>query len=110
MAHRHAAASPPRARTDRTRAGAALAAVPHVLILVVMCVEVLRTDGDDRAYAALVGVGEIYVVPAGLVAGLVLRLSRRGRAWSAGVVVSTLVGAVVVVVATLVVGSGATWS
>jgi hypothetical protein len=75
-----------------------------------MGVGLLRAEDGDRAYAALIGVGEIYVVPAGLAAALLLRLSRRRRAWSAGVAVSTLAGAAIVSIATLIVGAGATWS
>jgi hypothetical protein len=89
--------------------GAALAAVPHVLILVLMGVEIARTGGTDRGYAALFGVLEIYVVPGALLVALLLRSSRRWRAVSIGVVAGTLVGAVLVLIATMAVGSGAMW-
>lgn len=89
--------------------GAALAAVPHVLILLVMVLMVGSNQGTDRAYAALIGVTEIYVVPVALVVALLLRLSSRWRTWSAGVVGMTLAGAVLVIILTLIVGNADTW-
>jgi hypothetical protein len=71
---------------------------------------VLRAEGKDRGYAALIGVAEIYVVPVGLAAALFLRFSRRKRVLAVGVAIGTLAGAAVVLVATFVVGAGATWS
>jgi hypothetical protein len=108
--HWHAQASPPSASRDRAWVGAALAAVPHVLILAIMGVGILDAEGTDRGYAALIGVGEIYVVPAALVVALLLRFSHRWRAWSAGVVAGTLSGTALVLIATLIVGDGSTWS
>ncbi len=94
---------------QRPGIGVALAALPHALILVLMVLMVWGSQGTDRAYAALIGVVEIYVVPVALVVALVLRLSDRWRPWSAGVVGATVAGAAVVILATLIVGNGDTW-
>jgi hypothetical protein len=90
--------------------GASVAAVPHVLILVLMTMGVLEGKGSDRGFAALYGFLELYVVPCALLAAAGVTRVPRIRAWAAGIVGSTLACAVVVTFATLVVGDGATWS
>jgi hypothetical protein len=58
---------------------------------------------DQRAWAgaALAAVPHV---------ALFLRLARRKRVWAVGLAIGTLAGAAVVLVATLIVGAGATWS
>jgi hypothetical protein len=97
------------ARGGRSWVGASVAAVPHVLILALMAAGVASTEGVDRGYAALYGLLELYVVPVALLVAFVVRFVRRVRAWSVGIVRGTLGGAAVVVLATLIVGSGDTW-
>lgn len=101
------ALSPASKRAGRGR-GLALGAVPHVLILVLMVFEILKAEGTDRGYAALAGLFELYVVPIALIAAFVLRAT---RFWplSSGLVISTLVGALIVVLVMLIVGNGNTW-
>lgn len=88
--------------------GLALGAAPHVLILALMVLEILNAEGTDRGYAALAGLFELYVVPIALIAAFVLRATRF-RPLSSGLVISTLVGTLIVVLAMLVVGNGSTW-
>ncbi|MCY1145494.1 hypothetical protein OWR29_46465 [Actinoplanes sp. Pm04-4] len=97
------------ATEDRAWRGAAAAAVPHVVILLAMMWGVLGADGADRAYAALYGLVELYVVPVAVVVTLFLAVSRRRDARLPMAVV-TLVGSVVVSLATLIIGNGSTWT
>ena len=73
-----------------------------------MVLEILKAEGTDRGYAALAGLFELYVVPTALIAAFVLRATRF-RPLSSGLVISTLVAALVVVLAMLVVGNGSAW-
>jgi len=63
----------------------------------------------ECGYAAPYGVLEIYVVPVAAVVTLIVRLSPRRYACRP-IVLSTFVGAAIVLIAVLVVGNGATWS
>jgi hypothetical protein len=95
---------------DRAWVAGVAALVPHVLILAEMAIGIARAEGVERGYAALIGFAELYVVPAALVVALCLRWSSRLRARARPVAVATAAGAIVVVLATLIVGNGATWS
>ena len=98
------------AHGGRSWVGASVAAVPHVLILALMAMGIARAEGVDRGYAGLYGLLELYVVPVALLAAFGIRFVRRVRAWSVGIVCGTLGGAAVVVLATVIVGKGDTWS
>ena len=106
----HTPAAQPTVTEDRAWRGAVAAAIPHVLILVAMTLAVLSSEGVNRGYAAYLGYLELYVVPIAAVVALCLGLAPRQRAWCLPVVLSTLAGAAIVVIATLIVGNGATWS
>lgn len=106
----HTPAAQPTVTEDRVWRGAVAAAIPHVLILVAMTLGVLSSKGVNRAYAAYLGFLELYVVPVAAVVALCLGLAPRRRAWCLPVVLSTLAGAAVVLIATLIVGNGGTWS
>jgi hypothetical protein len=69
---------------------------------------VKNAEGTDRGYAALYGLFEIYIVPVALVAAFVLRATRF-RPMTSALVITTIAGAIIVAVTTLVVGSGSTW-
>src|SRR5690349_17996505 len=71
-----------------------------------MAIGILRAEGVERGYAALIGFAELYVVPVALVVALCLRWSARLRARARPVVAATAAGAIVVVLATLIVGNG----
>jgi hypothetical protein len=88
--------------------GLLLGSIPHVLILVLMVLGIVDTEGDDRGYAALFGLFEIYVVPIAFIVAFVLRSTRFHR-MSFGIVVSTIIGAIIVTLATLIVGDANTW-
>ncbi|GAB1689952.1 hypothetical protein KRM28CT15_17550 [Krasilnikovia sp. M28-CT-15] len=90
--------------------GASVAAAPHALILALMTVGILYAEGIDRAYVGYLGLLEIYIVPLALLAAAGVTFVPRLRRWAAGIVGSTLAGAVVVTLATLVIGNAATWS
>jgi hypothetical protein len=107
---RHGAVARRAGTPDRAWLGAVVAAVPHVLILAAMTIGVLGAEGTDRGYAALYGFAELWVLPVAAVAWAVLSLTPRGRPWRLPIVLTTAAGFVVVLIATLIVGNGATWS
>lgn len=106
----HTPVAQPTVTEDRVWFGAVVAAIPHVLILGAMTWGVLGSEGVSRAYAAYLGFLELYVVPVAAVVAVCLGLAPRRRAWCLPVVLSTLAGVAVVLVVTMIVGNGATWS
>ena len=89
---------------------ALVAAVPHVLILALMTLEILRTSGTDRAFAALYGFAEFWVIPPALLGALLLRLTTRWRAWPAGIMTSTIAGSILVAATMFIIGRAGTWT
>ncbi|MEU4163448.1 hypothetical protein [Actinoplanes sp. NPDC026670] len=94
----------------RPEVGAGLAAAPHVLVVVLMCMGVNSAEGSSRGYAGLYGLLELFIVPSALVVALVVRGIPRFRSWSAPIAAVTTVCAVVVILLTLVVVNGSTWT
>jgi hypothetical protein len=94
----------------RPEVGAGLAAAPHGLVVVLMCMGVNSTEGSDRGYAGLYGLLELYIVPFALIAALIVRGIPQFRSWSAPIAAVTMVCALIVIVITLIVGNGSTWS
>lgn len=58
----------------------------------------------DRAYAAFVGILEIFIVPVALLAALAARFLPPFRGWAKPIAVTTLVGGVTVILTAILVG------
>jgi hypothetical protein len=85
-------------------------AAPHALILALMTYGILTATGTDRAFAALYGFLELWLIPPALLAAAATRFTVRWRAWPPGILLSTCGGAAFVTIATLIIGRADTWS
>ncbi|MEU4426500.1 hypothetical protein AB0F81_38250 [Actinoplanes sp. NPDC024001] len=90
--------------------GAALAAVPHVILLAWMALLVAQSSGTDRVYASLIGLMELYVVPFALVAALITRFVPAVRGWAWPIAGTTVAGALLVFCVAMIVAQEGTWA
>ncbi|WP_229070065.1 hypothetical protein [Actinoplanes sp. DH11] len=91
------------------RSGAALAAIPHLLILLVVVTSAVNAPAGERGYVAYLILLELLIVPFGLLAAVVVRFIPRLRAWSGGILAGTVGGAALVVLAIFLAGASDNW-
>ncbi|GIF13621.1 hypothetical protein [Actinoplanes teichomyceticus] len=79
------------------RRGVAIGVAPHLVLLVWVVVLAVSAEPDSRAYVPFYGLLEIYLAPAGVVAGLLLCWRRSRRPLAGGVAAGTVLGFLLVV-------------